>query len=257
MNIGWLEDTINYVGGAELDSVAVRDHSPYEITMMAPGEVADADAYVVANCVFYTPADMEALTPGRPIVKIVNDAWGAGNLDVRKWLLEHANLTVFRSPLHRRRFRPEPTQWSVMLPSWVDLQRFRDADTGEREKAACWVAHTLSPQREAGLRAARLWAERQELPFDAYGHGTDNGPVSYDEMPALLAGYEWYTHAMGRGDYEPFGRATVEAWAAGCRIAVGEDVGALWWIENQPAALETAATDFWLEFDKACQEVPV
>jgi hypothetical protein len=69
-------------------------------------------------------------------------------------------------------------------------------------------------------------------------------------MPELLAGYRWLVHAMGRGGYEPFGRIVVEAWAAGCQLAVGEDTGALWWIENDPGALDDPAGRFWQHVDE-------
>lgn len=45
---------------------------------------------------------------------------------------------------------------------------------------------------------------------------------------------------------EPFGRAAVEAWAAGLDLVLNRNVGARWWIESNPDALRTAAHDFWL-----------
>jgi glycosyltransferase involved in cell wall biosynthesis len=44
---------------------------------------------------------------------------------------------------------------------------------------------------------------------------------------------------------EPFGRLVAEAWAAGCRIVTNDLVGAKYWIQNDPDAIETAAEDFW------------
>ena len=44
---------------------------------------------------------------------------------------------------------------------------------------------------------------------------------------------------------EPFGRAVVEAWAAGCQLVVNGLVGAVHYLQHDPGALETAAADFW------------
>lgn len=44
---------------------------------------------------------------------------------------------------------------------------------------------------------------------------------------------------------EPFGRAVVEAWAAGLELVVNRNVGARYYIEEAPEKLETAAQDFW------------
>ena len=44
---------------------------------------------------------------------------------------------------------------------------------------------------------------------------------------------------------EPFSRTTVEAWAAGCKLVVNRNIGALHWIENDPQALSTASERLW------------
>jgi len=44
---------------------------------------------------------------------------------------------------------------------------------------------------------------------------------------------------------EPFGRTVAEAWAAGCEIVTNGLVGARYWLEENPDALDTAAEDFW------------
>jgi glycosyltransferase involved in cell wall biosynthesis len=62
-------------------------------------------------------------------------------------------------------------------------------------------------------------------------------------MPALLARYE--TFVFLPTVIEPFGRLVAEAWAAGCRIVTNDLVGAKYWIQNDPDAIETAAEDFW------------
>jgi glycosyltransferase involved in cell wall biosynthesis len=62
-------------------------------------------------------------------------------------------------------------------------------------------------------------------------------------MPALLAEYERFVFLPTV--IEPFGRTVVEAWAAGCEIITNGLVGARYWMEEDPGALETAGEDFW------------
>ncbi|MDQ3671586.1 MAG: hypothetical protein M3364_03990, partial [Actinomycetota bacterium] len=152
MIVGWLEDPleqIGYKGGAELDSEALRAVSPHELVSMPPGKVAaGCDAYVVGNCVYYGPHDLEGIDG--PLVKIVNDAWRYGDPVVRADLLEHAVLTVLRSPLHESRFAFEIAGAATILPSWVDLEHFRQAARGvEKEERVVWLAHLGSPERRA------------------------------------------------------------------------------------------------------------
>jgi glycosyltransferase involved in cell wall biosynthesis len=67
--------------------------------------------------------------------------------------------------------------------------------------------------------------------------------VPHDHVATILRLYERFvflpTHT------EPFGRAVAEAWAAGCELIVNGNVGAVYWLEQQPDALTTAPRDFW------------
>jgi glycosyltransferase involved in cell wall biosynthesis len=67
--------------------------------------------------------------------------------------------------------------------------------------------------------------------------------VSYEEMPEMLARFKTFVHLPSV--LEPFGRSTVEAWAAGCEVVVNSLVGGRYWITEAPEKLETAAEDFW------------
>jgi hypothetical protein len=251
MNIGWLEDqaeTLGYKGGAEIDADTLKETAPHEITIMPPGEVEPGmDAYVVGNCAHYTPEDVAVID--RPIVKVVNDAWTYGDPLVRDDLTQRAVLTIFRSPIHRRKFEYRLPGDTVLVPSQVDMPRFRAQAARPKQNRAVWCANVLGPQRVVGLTIAYKWAGRKGISLDAYGHGTPLGPVDYHDVPELLGGYRWYVHSMGKG-YEPFGRATVEAWAAGCNLAVPPDTGALYWIHQRPKDLERCTTLFWQAFDK-------
>ena len=66
---------------------------------------------------------------------------------------------------------------------------------------------------------------------------------TYQGMPALLARYSTFVYLPMV--IEPFGRVVAEAWAAGCEVITNELVGARYWIEQDPGALETTAGDFW------------
>lgn len=252
MNIGWLEDQaddLGYKGGAELDADTLKETSPYEITIMPPDRVEPgADAYVIGNCVHYTPTDLESVDG--PVVKVVNDGWLYGDPEVRAEICRRAVLMVFRSPTHRRQFPHKVLGETVLIPSQVDLPRFRAANRQPKKRRAVWLANVLSDQRAKGLTIAHKWAGRKGISLDAYGHGAPQGPVDYPDVPELLGGYQWYVHSMGV-QAEPFGRATVEAWAAGCSLAVPADTGALYWIQERPHDLERCTDLFWAAFDKA------
>jgi glycosyltransferase involved in cell wall biosynthesis len=244
--IGWLQDPQPFEGGAELDAAALLAACPHDLVMMPPGRVEPGcDMYVAANVTKYQPGDVAQLERA-PFVKVVNDSWEHGDAAIRDAVLARADTVVFRSPLHRDRFRHPYSGVAELVPSHVDLSPFRAATgTVDRADRAVWVAHALGAERKAGLAVAKRWAADRGVPLDAYGHGCELGPVPHRNMPELLAGYRWFVHAMGRGGYEPFGRAVVEAWAAGCHLVVGESTGALHWLRTDPDAIETAAHDFW------------
>ena len=102
-----------------------------------------------------------------------------------------------------------------------------------------------------GLVQAIEWAEEHE-PVDFWGplpadlpaspHVQVKGPVPPEHVPSILGRYRRFLFLPTV--VEPFGRAVVEAWAAGCELIVNRNVGALHWLE-QPRGLETAAGDFW------------
>jgi len=68
------------------------------------------------------------------------------------------------------------------------------------------------------------------------------GPVPQQFVPEILWRYERFVFLPTT--VEPFGRAVVEAWAAGCELIVNRNVGALHWIES-PDGLQSASADFW------------
>jgi glycosyltransferase involved in cell wall biosynthesis len=102
-----------------------------------------------------------------------------------------------------------------------------------------------------GLVQAFEWAEQNE-PVDFWGVPQEQVPpsprinargiVPPEYVPEILARYERFVFLPAT--VEPFGRAVVEAWAAGCELILNRNVGALHWLEH-PAGLSTAAADFW------------
>jgi hypothetical protein len=69
------------------------------------------------------------------------------------------------------------------------------------------------------------------------------GPLPHDRVAETLWRYETFVHIPSAP--EPFGRCVVEAWAAGCRLVVNRQVGAVHFIEHDQDALRTAGRDFW------------
>jgi glycosyltransferase involved in cell wall biosynthesis len=102
--------------------------------------------------------------------------------------------------------------------------------------------------RMAYGKGVQLLAEYPE-PVDVYSSApiASEGSVRYrgatEDVAKTLAQYERFVFLPTV--IEPFGRAVVEAWAAGLEIITNRNVGALHWIRNDPEALETAAEDFW------------
>lgn len=253
MKVGWLIDAHDWQGGAELTMEEFRASAPPEVEIVdcPPGNVQRGlDAYVVGNCVQYTLEDL-APTRGRPLVKYVNDVWPhADDPRVREFLLGGAKL-AFCSPLHRERFPYEHKHEGEIIPPPVDLAPFRrrgGTKPDAKREGTCWVGMGFYGK---GIQEALEWGERNG-PIDFYGIGPlmppasavarPMGHVPHGELPGVLAGYERFLFLPSR--VEPFGRSAIEAWAAGCRLIVNRNVGALHYTEH-PDELRGAAERFW------------
>lgn len=245
MRIGWLADEAANPGGAELTQAEFRDAAPdgVEIVDCPPGLFdPTCDRYVVQNCVKYTLDDFEAIDNLVPIVKYWHDVGPWLQDGVRDWLDEHAKA-ICCSPVQVEYMGLED---ALTIPPPIDLQRFIDAASrvnGDRTGSCSigsWRNYGKAPHK-----AAEWGAENGGVDFFGEGICAPQGskPVAYEDMPALLASYERFVFLPAV--IEPFGRLVAEAWAAGCEVVTNGLVGAKWWIENDPAALETAAEDFW------------
>jgi len=242
MRVGWLLDQGATVGGAELTQAEFRAAAPddVEIVDCQPGQIEDCDRYVVHNCVTYDLEDLQRLD-GKPVVKYWHDVGPWLQDGVKDWLIENA-LSICCSPLQADYMHLQ----ALVIPPPVDLDRFMDAASrmnGGRKGAVC-----VASWRNAGKgqRKVMEWAEANGG-IDIYGGGYLAPPgsreIAYEGMPALMARYQ--TFVFLPTVIEPFGRTVAEAWAAGCEIVTNGLVGARYWLEESPEAMDTAAEDFW------------
>jgi glycosyltransferase involved in cell wall biosynthesis len=250
MRVGWLADTADTVGGAELTQQAFADAAPaIPIADCHPGQPwpDEVDVWVVHNFTQYDASIIPALETA-PVVKYWHDMCPHGDPVLRDWLCEHAH-NVFCSPLHRERF-PWMEGGDVCPPA-IDLARFREAREALLHRSGTlWFGHALNHGK--GIDRAVAWAETNEI-VDFFGSGplmptaSDrvrvHGPVRPDQAPAVMAGFERLLFLPTA--LEPFGRVVAEAAAAGCDVITNHNVGARHYLENDPDALESAADDFW------------
>jgi glycosyltransferase involved in cell wall biosynthesis len=245
IRVGWLADAASYIGGAELTQAEFRAAAPDDVEIVdcpAGAVVHDLDRYAVHNCVNYTADDLKVIADA-PAVNYYNDVGTWLRDDRRDVLRQHAR-PVCCSLLQAQYMGLEDT--AVLIPPPVDLDRFMLAAAAVNGSRAGRVS--VGSWRNLGKaphRAAEWAAERGGVDF--YGDGpfapTTSRPVDYEQMPALLAGYE--TFVFLPSVLEPFGRLVVEAWAAGCALVINELVGAKQWLEHDPDAIRSAADDYW------------
>ena len=184
---------------------------------------------------------------GKRIVRYWNDIAPSGDHDLTRWLLGSAT-NVFCSPIHAERF----PWWNGnqqnfhLIPPPVDYRPFREAARKETEKqgtvsVAAWRGWGKVPH------LVYRWAERTGTEVHFAGGGQlapkDSKQVLYTDMPYFLAGFERFVYLPTQ--LEPFCRLVAEADAAGCEVVANRLVGALYWLEHDRAALETATDDFW------------
>jgi glycosyltransferase involved in cell wall biosynthesis len=232
MKIGWLADDPGYIGGAERTQAEFRLAAPKGVGVVscpAGHVVENLDRYVIHNHRSYHDL------PEGPRFFYHHDTRP----------LTGDGTHIFCSPLLREKLDPYDNT-SPCIPPALDLEVFRQVGQAhslmqEERKGAVWVGmHPNHPGK--GLDFAIEWA-RGNGGLDIYGNGAPNGLVKQEDIPRLLARYRTFVH-LPRA-LEPFGRSVVEAWAAGCELVINRKVGARYWIEEKPKALQTAAKDFW------------
>lgn len=261
MRIGWLTDLdVMVAGGAEMSADALVKAAPAGVEMLfVPPEEEpsqECDAFLVFNCATY-PADTRHYLEGKPIVNRVADYWPHGDADLRAWLLEWAKVTVFSSKGHYDHF-PHTVGTKVKLcPAPVDVAEFqRAAGESIHREDMMWMGQMFAHK---GLQDAVIWAEYHERRVDFFGEGPLRpresrfcryaGVVPYEDVPDLMATYEGFIHLPSW--YEPFGRTVIEAWAAGCKLFVNNNIGAMWWLQNEIDAVRDGAGMFWKIVEEA------
>jgi hypothetical protein len=254
MKVAWLADLSNTdgsgPGGAEMTQAEFRAAAPEGIEVVyVPRDNLEAAEGCELACVFnvalYPEETIQALD-GKRVVRYWNDVAPHGSPDLTRWLLANS-MNVFCSPLHYERFpwrngvEPEYT----LIPPPVNLEPFRRAAESAQERSG---AVSVAPWRGWGKtpHLAQQWAQGNGG-IDFYGAGQCAPPgsvqVPYDQLPALFAKYRTFVYLPTA--IEPFCRTVAEAWAAGCEVVTNRLVGANYWLEENPEAIDTAAEDFW------------
>jgi glycosyltransferase involved in cell wall biosynthesis len=245
VRIGWLADKPQMMGGAELSTKTLLNHTPdgVEIVQIAPGEdVRDVDAYVVQNCTTYDASAIPMLA-SRPVLKCVRDFWTMADKELRAWLLEHSKVVTFSSPLHVQTFQkvfPFNHSNVHLIPVPVDpAPVVAAADASTHREGVFWVGPMHSHQ---GIGEAVAWAEKEQVHVDFYGDGpvrprlgpyaTYHGWLHHSKVPAMMAAHEAILFLPFIA--EPFGRVVLEAAFAGCKVYANEMVGGAYWINERP-----------------------
>lgn len=259
MKVGWLCDPTNTadIGGAQLSTNVLRRGAPdtvevVDLAIEHPESWPEVDIFVIQNCTLLTPEALPKLA-GQPILKFVRDMWVNGDNVVREWLLENATAFIFLSPGHLRTFEAiwlKIKQPTYLCPSSVDLYKFQPYALNLARKGVLWLG-PMYPHK--GVLEACAWAEQNQTHVDFYGPGptrprkspyvTDHPQVEYDMVPELMGRYEQFLYVPPA--YEPFGRTVLEARAAGLRLLVNHNIGALWWMENAFEELLHVEETFW------------
>ena len=255
MKVGWLADAVEVPGGAELTQAEFRAAAPAGVEVVdCPPDglegLAGCDVACVHNSVTYPPETVDALA-GRPVLRYWHDlarAGGAGRPGARplgaRARDERLHLAAAPRPLPAPASNARAT-WS--LPRSTSRAFGRSAPQAERRLLA-----RLGDARRQGARPG-VRVGRGERAGGLLGRSPPErrrprraikvkGLVPPEYVPEILARYERFVFLPTT--VEPFGRAVVEAWAAGCELIVNRNVGALHWLEH-PDGLSTAAADFW------------
>lgn len=246
--VGWLADEGDYKGGAELESDYLASHAPEwaDVVRIPAGQpLPECDVYVIHNCVQYDRW-LKWDLKGKPVIKRVHDVWPNGDPFLRAFLLNEARTVILSSPAHREMMRWHIGAPVVYLPSPTPV-----APVNGKERKGTVSLNRWWPGK--GLAALRKWAIEHDTPVDVYGFGPlveeiqpplrYRGPVPADKVGEVLSHYQQFVFFPEA--FEPFSRVVVEAWKAGCEIVTNDNVGARYWLEHDPAALDDQGERFW------------
>lgn len=261
VRVGWLQQDIGIKGGAEMSCSALIKNAPdwAEVIYCPPNyrPPRDIDVFVIQNSATYDARWIEELAL-KPVIRHVRDPWFAGSAQLRRWLLDNAEKLIFSSPVQRDELRaryPFRLGKSHCIPVPVDLEPFKAAaQPADQRQGTVFVGRC---DVYKGAPWVVDWSIRTSEPLTLIG---DNrymqfgalppwikfaGQIPHSRMPQILGGAKTYIAAPFW--CEAFGRSVVEAWAAGCELNVTGQVGAMWWIENEPERLgyDGPIGEFW------------
>jgi glycosyltransferase involved in cell wall biosynthesis len=232
------------IGGGELTLREFAAAAPDDVELA--DSLDDADVAIVGNCATLPTTLIDKLKR-LPVIRYRNDLANAGVPALISWLDENA-VPIFTSPFHRLLADGGDAE---IVPPALDFDSLihppgESIERGGAVAIAPWQNHGKGQQMLAE------WARRNG-PVDVYGPGPFvpqgeglryMGALDPADVPATLWRYEQFVHLPT--DPEPFGRAVVEAWAAGCELICNLLVGALYYLdEGTEHLLYDAAERFW------------
>jgi hypothetical protein len=234
VKVGWLHDDPGYLGGAELTMREFRAAAPegVEIVDCLPGEVEPErlDRYVVGNCQTYPPEELPAGPTAFRYHHDLSIAPGDDRLD--------ASHHIFCSPAQRERMGLE----GECIPPALDLAPFEAVASQNHRQGAVCIGRMAYGK---GLQHLAEFSEPVDVyssvPCASEGNARYRGATS--DVADTLSRYQRFVFAPDA--FEPFGRAVVEAWAAGLTLVVNKNIGAMHYILNDQDALRSAGRDFW------------
>ena len=238
MKVAWLADTVEFAGGAELTQAEFRAAAPrgVEVVECPPGRAGRARRLrrrLPAQHDRRYPAETVDALAGKPALRYWHDL-------ARPDSAAHATLVCGTRSSTRPTSSPRRCTASAsrtrflrardLIPPAIGLARYGASAGRKRARGACWLGSGQHAGK--GLLQACEWAEANE-PVDFWGHLAVpetarvrvKGPVPHDHVQTILRLYKRFVFLPTHP--EPFGRAVVEAWAAGCELIVNRNVGAL------------------------------
>lgn len=253
MRVGWLQDDHGYFGGAEMTAAEFRAAAPEHVVIVdcpSGDEVfPSCEVYLVHNAVQYSAEQLERNLAGVRVIKYAHDLFLHDFHGSREWLAQHAEW-IFCSPGQRDQMLNRLGVSGEVVPPALNLVKpSRQVRRNGERKGTVSIAQWRNPGK--GARQLAEWALANG-PVDVYGPGDfapggsgviHHGEIDPQVVPTTLMGYERF--AFLPVDYEPFCRTAVEAYYAGCELVINDLIGARYYLEEDPAALETAAADLW------------
>jgi glycosyltransferase involved in cell wall biosynthesis len=262
VKIGWLADQVGIVGGAELSGQMLVNQAPdwaeIEFCPQSRRPPDDIEVWMLQNVVTYGQRWTEPLSNGAPLIKHFRDPWHQGDVIFRRWVLDHASMVIFNSPMAADHC-PWPIPFGVrkeMCPPPVDIAAFERAALPDDEREGNVFVGRVDFNK--GIHRAIDWALVHDKTLDVYGPGRLNvpeqmqnqiavhGPVPYAEMPGIFGRAKRFVF-LPAGE-ESYSRTTVEAWAAGCELVIDKSkIGAWRWIAHAPEqiTMKVAVNRFW------------